>query len=114
MLQSLQFCSTLLRHLQTLTACRSVSCTLQNRSEEHTSELQSRQYLVCRLLLEKKKRDNPDVDRYFNQENLPAAFGEAANVELCFELIPPTNNIIHAATIMTLNPATIIDNDARC
>src|SRR3712207_8986986 len=28
------------------------------RSEEHTSELQSRQYLVCRLLLEKKKRAN--------------------------------------------------------
>src|SRR5947209_14224092 len=27
------------------------------RSEEHTSELQSRQYLVCRLLLEKKKLD---------------------------------------------------------
>src|SRR3712207_8372333 len=30
---------------------------LQARSEEHTSELQSRQYLVCRLLLEKKKTD---------------------------------------------------------
>src|SRR3712207_7823860 len=29
------------------------------RSEEHTSELQSRQYLVCRLLLEKKKRLDP-------------------------------------------------------
>src|SRR3712207_8058389 len=28
---------------------------LRARSEEHTSELQSRQYLVCRLLLEKKK-----------------------------------------------------------
>src|SRR3712207_7500007 len=28
----------------------------RERSEEHTSELQSRQYLVCRLLLEKKKR----------------------------------------------------------
>src|SRR3712207_8184213 len=28
----------------------------QQRSEEHTSELQSRQYLVCRLLLEKKKK----------------------------------------------------------
>src|SRR5947209_17148647 len=28
------------------------------RSEEHTSELQSRQYLVCRLLLEKKKRNH--------------------------------------------------------
>src|SRR3712207_7466359 len=36
-------------------ACaRSVS----GRSEEHTSELQSRQYLVCRLLLEKKKKQN--------------------------------------------------------
>src|SRR3712207_8080647 len=33
-----------------------VSLFIQNRrSEEHTSELQSRQYLVCRLLLEKKK-----------------------------------------------------------
>src|SRR3712207_7857257 len=31
---------------------RAVEC--QERSEEHTSELQSRQYLVCRLLLEKK------------------------------------------------------------
>src|SRR3712207_8707325 len=30
----------------------------RGRSEEHTSELQSRQYLVCRLLLEKKKREN--------------------------------------------------------
>src|SRR5258707_3980477 len=29
------------------------------RSEEHTSELQSRQYLVCRLLLEKKKHSLP-------------------------------------------------------
>src|SRR3712207_6955233 len=30
-------------------------CVVVARSEEHTSELQSRQYLVCRLLLEKKK-----------------------------------------------------------
>src|SRR3712207_7289494 len=29
---------------------------IEARSEEHTSELQSRQYLVCRLLLEKKKK----------------------------------------------------------
>src|SRR3712207_7135469 len=40
------------------------SCTARctagwlRRSEEHTSELQSRQYLVCRLLLEKKKNNN--------------------------------------------------------
>src|SRR3712207_8424043 len=32
-----------------------LSAVFQPRSEEHTSELQSRQYLVCRLLLEKKK-----------------------------------------------------------
>src|SRR3712207_7093542 len=33
------------------------------RSEEHTSELQSRQYLVCRLLLEKKKTPPPSHRR---------------------------------------------------
>src|SRR3712207_8791570 len=33
-------------------------CFFLYRSEEHTSELQSRQYLVCRLLLEKKKKQN--------------------------------------------------------
>src|SRR3712207_7638393 len=32
----------------------SLACAVVPRSEEHTSELQSRQYLVCRLLLEKK------------------------------------------------------------
>src|SRR3712207_8053821 len=32
--------------------------SVRPRSEEHTSELQSRQYLVCRLLLEKKKKSN--------------------------------------------------------
>src|SRR3712207_7680226 len=30
---------------------------VEQRSEEHTSEIQSRQYLVCRLLLEKKKKN---------------------------------------------------------
>src|SRR5438445_9944515 len=33
------------------------------RSEEHTSELQSRQYLVCRLLLEKKKKTRQTLTR---------------------------------------------------
>src|SRR3712207_8208606 len=37
-------------------ACESVSRYRFSRSEEHTSELQSRQYLVCRLLLEKKQQ----------------------------------------------------------
>src|SRR3712207_9493396 len=45
-------------------SCRGLGCFLarswieESRSEEHTSELQSRQYLVCRLLLEKKKNIN--------------------------------------------------------
>src|SRR5258707_11695691 len=37
-------------------ATRTFVVLRQQRSEEHTSELQSRQYLVCRLLLEKKKK----------------------------------------------------------
>src|SRR3712207_6988678 len=35
------------------------------RSEEHTSELQSRQYLVCRLLLEKKKKRNDRIQHVY-------------------------------------------------
>src|SRR3712207_7991760 len=39
-----------------LTATAAITrAAIGSRSEEHTSELQSRQYLVCRLLLEKKK-----------------------------------------------------------
>src|SRR3712207_7088490 len=40
--------------------------TYARRSEEHTSELQSRQYLVCRLLLEKKKMVGTRIDRKAN------------------------------------------------
>src|SRR3712207_8618894 len=38
---------------------RPEACPITVRSEEHTSELQSRQYLVCRLLLEKKNISLP-------------------------------------------------------
>src|SRR5258708_18434282 len=37
--------------------CPAEHCTLVKRSEEHTSELQSPDHLVCRLLLEKKKHN---------------------------------------------------------
>src|SRR3712207_7640875 len=37
------------------------------RSEEHTSELQSRQYLVCRLLLEKKKKPHIRAGQYLHR-----------------------------------------------
>src|SRR3712207_7983851 len=41
----------------------------ERRSEEHTSELQSRQYLVCRLLLEKKKINNTSVSHIIQKKN---------------------------------------------
>src|SRR2546422_7409453 len=40
---------------------RTTSC--MTRSEEHTSELQSRLHLVCRLLLEKKKNNNQNLEQ---------------------------------------------------
>src|SRR3712207_7580568 len=47
----------LVRYHQIGVASGWVSVDGEKRSEEHTSELQSRQYLVCRLLLEKKKNN---------------------------------------------------------
>src|SRR3712207_7677195 len=44
--------------------------TDRRRSEEHTSELQSRQYLVCRLLLEKKK----NKQSYLHRSTVPSIF----------------------------------------
>src|SRR5258707_4244300 len=45
------------RTCASMASCNAAVPLLDNsRSEEHTSELQSRQYLVCRLLLEKKNR----------------------------------------------------------
>src|SRR3712207_7628056 len=41
------------------------------RSEEHTSELQSRQYLVCRLLLEKKKQNRLTLPTKVVTRNTP-------------------------------------------
>src|SRR3712207_8973757 len=42
--------------MRTISILAAAFAALVHRTEEHTSELQSRQYLVCRLLLEKKKR----------------------------------------------------------
>src|SRR3712207_7533214 len=46
----------------------------QRRSEEHTSELQSRQYLVCRLLLEKKKSHSKFVSYLLVSEHILSLF----------------------------------------
>src|SRR2546425_6062738 len=67
-------CSTPLRARR---GCRSITgaasesatrCTPDKRSEEHTSELQSLAYLVCRLLLEKKKKKNETAKNVVNSE----------------------------------------------
>src|SRR5215475_5802979 len=44
------------RDYAVVTSLGAVGCQVEVRSEEHTSELQSRENLVCRLLLEKKKK----------------------------------------------------------
>src|SRR5258707_1970003 len=49
-------CGTAGRRGRSSARCCAPRCPAGSRSEEHTSELQSRQYLVCRLLLEKKNR----------------------------------------------------------
>src|SRR3712207_1530763 len=54
----LSLCSMWLCRLPSTVSWRdSPLSTVSSRSEEHTSELQSRQYLVCRLLLEKKTKN---------------------------------------------------------
>src|SRR5436305_11932516 len=51
------------RHLQRSGRSRALSRVAPCRSEEHTSELQSRPHLVCRLLLEKKKKNNKKMHK---------------------------------------------------
>src|SRR3712207_8786175 len=52
---------------------RAMALDAEVRSEEHTSELQSRQYLVCRLLLEKKKKKRISrLPRPLERDNLVA------------------------------------------
>src|SRR5258707_11722259 len=49
------------------------------RSEEHTSELQSRQYLVCRLLLEKKKKKSRARAFFYAGRNRATAYLRTRN-----------------------------------
>src|SRR2546430_8057288 len=58
------------RH-HTLEKCRLRHCRIFRRSEEHTSELQSQSNLVCRLLLEKKKKKRRVRGSTSRAANLP-------------------------------------------
>src|SRR3712207_7754817 len=60
------------------------------RSEEHTSELQSRQYLVCRLLLEKKKKIKTEI--YITTKiikYMPFYFGSSTRQNVNIEIARP-------------------------
>src|SRR5437762_5491199 len=56
-------CSSAGNHAQGVALAAKIHGIRAVRSEEHTSELQSPMYLVCRLLLEKKKKDKTNGDR---------------------------------------------------
>src|SRR3712207_8135445 len=64
--QTMELISQVLQLSQLLLPRRHYLC-YHTRSEEHTSELQSRQYLVCRLLLEKKKKSIANNTLYKDQ-----------------------------------------------
>src|SRR5258708_30380546 len=61
-----------------------ISLLLDMRSEEHTSELQSPDHLVCRLLLEKKKKinDNPDQLDQLHTHVLAALVSQLFGIDL--------------------------------
>src|SRR5258707_9826191 len=77
----------------------SAAAAHRGRSEEHTSELQSRQYLVCRLLLEKKKKKNKkkaveDKLRIHSISNKQIIYRKtrSTDVKLCAARISSTRN----------------------
>src|SRR2546429_4552637 len=65
-----------------------VSLSILLRSEEHTSELQSRLHLVCRLLLEKKKKISVIAARREGRSSGNGPFVDAA-MNYCLDTIPP-------------------------
>src|SRR3712207_6909033 len=69
-----------------------------SRSEEHTSELQSRQYLVCRLLLEKNK--NPPLPPYLVFVN-----------RLCSIALETNSSVVTATTLLLPNTIIALTTD---
>src|SRR5687768_13919125 len=70
-----------------------------NRSEEHTSELQSRLHLVCRLLLEKKKKNNK------NLYNISSYYYYTI---LFFTILPTPSTTLFPYTTLFRSPGAII------
>src|SRR6266511_3797875 len=66
------------------------SSTRESRSEEHTSELQSRENLVCRLLLEKKKNCKEKAQESVDEE---------------FSFVQPVRHLVFAMFFLLCDPA---------
>src|SRR5216684_4140095 len=83
---------------------------LAHRSEEHTSELQSRLHLVCRLLLEKKKNSRK-IDRHITEKQADVhvrkrLFRLVERKNLCFYRFLPVNRycVLHFFFLMIRRP----------
>src|ERR1035437_4712870 len=72
------------------------------RSEEHTSELQSRQYLVCRLLLEKKKKEQNIGHSTLQRQTRPPTSGLTPTVP-ALATRPPCS----ATSLVWLSPLSV-------
>src|SRR5256886_8873216 len=77
---------------------------LSSRSEEHTSELQSQSNLVCRLLLEKKKKLDPLVTYASKSNAVRLFYGAARSMAVLWKLVfffhrghPPTVDLCPGA-----------------
>src|SRR5258707_1662893 len=87
--------TTLFRSRRTGSPCTAACAPLRSadrlgRSEEHTSELQSRQYLVCRLLLEKKKKKKTTQSCYPDKSTQTTRHAVELHVTSVTKLAPTT------------------------
>src|SRR6202022_4649497 len=74
------------------------------RSEEHTSELQSRQYLVCRLLLEKNNCPQPEK-RHRRKRDSSLKFHSQYSLEnTCHGVAAPKQTLLPRAPFLSMKP----------
>src|SRR2546429_1566218 len=93
-------CSEARRH------CRCVGEFRKRRSEEHTSELQSRLNLVCRLLLEKKKKHYPTLRHSSSPLRFSRAHPPAGEPPDC--VIPVSDTTFQVARILLTHSGHIV------
>src|SRR3712207_6866608 len=80
-----------------------------DRSEEHTSELQSRQYLVCRLLLEKKKKTQHNTIIQISTSSIHNSY-QISTTTIPLPLLPSHKSLHH----ITRHPFRLPSGSPRC